>query len=315
MKADFSDSSIDTIIKFVAFSLISMIFLGGLTIISDRFIGERIPTEIVNFGISIFILLSSLLIVKISKYFLFLSTDEQRNLLTEHQRELTYRFIQITVYLSAAFIIIVPTWGIDLSNILLGAGVLGIIGGLAARQALSSVFSGIIIMTTNMFKVQEWIKFENTFGVVRKITFFNTHIISPQREKHIIPNKKLTSEKVTNLSQQRYYRNDLLISVDYESDIDEVIDICDDEIENAQKDEMNLIKAKGQTSIKSFEDSGVIISVKFMIEDPKPFNINKSQTVIYKRLKKRFEKEGISIPYPHRTIVNKNEEESTHINT
>lgn len=230
---------------------------------------------------------------------------------TAHQEEIFYRFVQITVYLSSLFLIVSSVWEVDLSNVLLGAGVLGVLIGLSARQGLSDVISGVIIMGTNMFRVSDWVEFGDKFGRITKITFFNTHFQSPQGEHHIIPNDKITSQRVTNVSRGKY-RNDLLISVDYDCDLERVIDVCDGVMgELVNSDEVSVISGSRATSIKEFDDSSIVLSVKAWVDNPSPRNLNKSQTIVFTRLHERFQEEDIDIPFPQMTISQRDESKSS----
>jgi len=112
---------------------------------------------------------------------------------------------------------------------------------------------------------------------------------------------------VTNISRGRY-RNDLLVSIDYDSDIDTVISICDDELQDITSPDSNTsIDAFAPTSVKEFGDSGIILSVKIWIRNPSPALLNQTQTTVYHRLHKRFEEEGISIPFPQRVVSERNQ--------
>lgn len=288
-------------IKLALSTIVLILFVGGAGYLSELAISDKVPETASNIIISIVVIISAVLTVGLSKQFLQKIEEKAENL-TKHQEEISYRFIQISVYISSLLFIISYVWKIDLSNLLLGAGVLGVLIGLSARQGLGSVISGIIIMTTNMFKVGDWVQFGDKFGRVKEITFFNTKFRSPQGEQHIIPNENITAQDVTNISRGRY-RNDLLISIDYDSNIDSVIQICDKELQQmTAPDSDTLIDAYDPTSVKEFGDSGIILSVKVWLNNPSPALLNQTQTTVFNRLHTRFNEEDISIPFPQRVI-------------
>lgn len=296
---------------FISISIV-IITLGLLTVGLNMLLSGQLPEKVSNTIITIAIIIVAVAAVKLSNSILKLidQYEGKDSPYREHRIELSYRFIQITVYLSA-FILIFSTWGIDLSNVLLGAGLLGVIGGLAARQALSSVISGIIIMTTNMFKVGHWLNVEDKFGRVQKITFFNTHINSPQGEKHIIPNDSLTAKNVTNISERGKYRKDLLISIDYDSDISEALEICDEtlsELESSDDRKHKAIIGHQRTSVKEFGDSGIQLAIKIWIDNPTPTIINETQTVVFNELHQNLRDSDIPIPFPQMTLSYREEE-------
>lgn len=249
--------------------------------------------------VTLVLFVTTVLVVYLTKY--LLSKLEKTGSLTPHQKEISYRFTQFTTYIAVFIIIVAYIWDVNLSSILIGAGALGVILGFATRKILSSVVSGIIIMSTNMFRVGEWIQYNEKFGRIEKITFFHTQIRSPQGEEHIIPNDRVTSTEITNISHGRY-RKDLLVGVDYQSDIKEVIDIVNNELEKLSEEDDNYISGYQPASVKDFGDSSINISVKIWLNAPTPSVINKAQTEALDKVKKRLESEDVDIPYPQRTV-------------
>ena len=287
--------------------LIALVYSGEL-LLENGYID--IGSTTTNIVLSILVLVGSIGSVTFSQ--IFFDELKSRDAFTAHQGEIMYRVTQIVVYISAVSLII-SIWNVDIGNILFGAGIIGIIAGLAARNTLSSILSGIIIMSTDMFRVGHWLEFNSRFGRVEKITFFNTHIISPQNEKHIIPNEAITNENMTNLSGEgTLYRVDLLASISYEENIDEVIQICDNELKQLEENNATqVIYRHGETTVKEFDDSGITISIKAWIKEPNPYRINKAKTTVIGGIHERFKQENIKIPYPHRTIVSENNPSTT----
>lgn len=280
--------------------------LGSVFYVAELYLQNNAPESLSNTLMTIVIVITSIILVNFSRIgFSYLHNSVGR--LTPHQKEVSYRFIQISVYLTALFLI-VTVWKIDVSNILIGAGALGILAGLAARQALSSVLSGIIIMTSNMFKVGEWIQFEDKFGRVTKITFFNTHFSSHKGEKHIIPNDSLTSKNITNISEKGKYRKDLIIGVDYDCDLEQVIGICNNELADLKSDKTHgKIVGFNPASVKEFDDSCIELAVKVWIDSPTPMAINQIQTTVFKRIHSRFKEEDVEIPFQQMTISHRSQ--------
>jgi len=290
-------------------SFLLILFVMAAGYITNLILADRLPQTATNVISTAIIAASAVFTVSLSKR-MFRKVGEKAENFTEHQEEISYRFIQISVYLSTFFLILSYVWKIDLSNVLLGAGVLGVLIGLSARQGLGSVISGIIIMSTNMFKVGDWVQFGDKFGRVKEITFFNTKFRSPQGEHHIIPNENITSQDVTNISRGRY-RNDLLISVDYDTNIDKVVKICDSELKEITSPGSNSsVDAFDPTSVKEFGDSSIVLSIKIWLKNPSPALLNQTQTTVFSRLHKRFEEENISIPYPQRVISEREVDDS-----
>lgn len=290
---------------------ITLLFVSSVSgYISEIALQDKVGETVLNLITTVISLISAIGTVRISVWFIHKlkssNTEEAEaeadSYLTDHQAEITHRFIQITVYVGTAVFVLSYIWKLDLSNLLVGAGVLGVLVGFSARHALSSVMAGIIIMSTNMYKVRDWVKVGDKFGRVRKITFFNTHFKSPQGEKHIIPNNNITEDKITNLTQGQY-RNDLIISIDYATDIENAIQICDEVLSDISKSEdESAIVGFHPTSVKEMSESSIELALKVWIKPPTPSTINQTQTIVFNQIHKRFKNENITIPYPQRTI-------------
>lgn len=282
-------------------SIVLILFVGAIGYLTQLAAeGYFVDSDLIpRILVSTVLLFTTLVVVALSRY--LLSRLEDTGSLTAHQKEISYRFTQITTYVAMVIIIVVYVWDVDLSNILIGAGALGVILGLATRKVLSSIVSGIIIMSTNMFRVGEWIKYSEKFGRIEKITFFHTQIRSPQGEEHIIPNDKITSTEITNISNGRF-RKDLLVGVDYESDTEKALDTCDEVLERLSEDDNNYINGYQPTSIKEFGDSSIILSVKIWMDAPTPNVINRAQTKAFNEVRKELIDQGIRIPLPQRTV-------------
>lgn len=271
----------------------------GLGYLLEHVLADSYPEYVTNGIITVVLIVSSLLFVKASAFVLKRISDNES--ITDHQQEISFRVIQISVYITLSIVLVSSVWNVNLGNILIGAGVLGVVIGFAAQKLLSSVFSGIIIMATDMYRVGDWVKFGDKFGMVQQITFFNTKMRSPQGERHIIPNDNVTSSDLTNMSQTRY-RNDLLIGVDYGDNIEKAIEVCDNTVQDLSEEPNNNIVSSQPTSIKEFDDSSVVLSVKLWLKNPSPSVINQSQTDAFLQIKSEFKEEGLTIPFPQQKI-------------
>lgn len=232
-------------------------------------------------------------------YFLQIVAD--RSSLTAHQREVTYRFVQLSAIAIGLLVITIAVWEFRVENVLIGAGMASVVLAIAARKTLGSMLSGVIIMTTDIFRVGDWVKIDQRFGRIEHISLFNTIVRSPQGETHIFPNDDLTARDITNLGHKRY-RNDVLIGVDYDTDLSAAIDICNDVLKELTEDRGNHVDGYNPTSIKGFEDSQITLAVKIWVRHPTPRAINLAQTTALSALHKRFRAEEIVIPFPQRVV-------------
>lgn len=222
--------------------------------------------------------------------------------LTAHHREVIYRLFQLATLGAVSVILVIYVWDIAATNVILGAGLTSVVLALAARQTLSSVFAGISLISTSVFRVGDWVKIDQRFGQITQISLFNTMVRSPQGETHVFPNDDIIARDITNLGKGRY-RNDVLIGVDYETDIEHVTTLCDGVLEELTIEEENSIDGFNPTTVKDFDDSQITLSVKIWVDEPRPMAINRAQTTVFATLQQRFADEQITIPFPQRTIT------------
>lgn len=226
---------------------------------------------------------------------------EESGPLTAHHREVIYRLFQLVTFGAVSVVTVIYVWDIALTNVILGAGVTSVILALAARQSLSSVFAGITLISTSVFRVGDWVKIDNRFGQIVQISLFNTMVRSPQGETHVFPNDDIVARDITNLGKERY-RNDVLVGVDYDTDIDRATSLCDSVLEELTAEDGNNIDGYHPTTVKDFEDSQIELSVKMWVDEPRPMAINRAQTIVFAQLQQEFADEQITIPFPQRTI-------------
>lgn len=224
-----------------------------------------------------------------------------RDVLTRHQHEVGYRFAQLATVLVALLIISISIWEFTVGDVLLGAGVLTVLLAVAARKTLGSILSGVIIMSTDIFRVGDWVKIDNRFGRIEHISLFNTQVLSPQGETHIFPNDEITTRDISNLAHNRY-RNDVLVGIDYDADIEHAIEVCNEVLEELTEVRDNAVDGFNPTSIKSFDDSQITLAVKMWVRRPTPQAINQAQTAVLLELHERFGEQDIVIPFPQRTV-------------
>ncbi|MFB6133580.1 MAG: mechanosensitive ion channel family protein [Halanaeroarchaeum sp.] len=262
-------------------------------------LSARLSALYENVFTTLVVLTATFVVVRALGYSLTLVTES--GLLSAHHREVLYRGFQLVTFGAVSVVVIVYVWDFALTNVILGAGVTSVILALAARQTLSSVFAGITLISTGVFRVGDWVKIDQRFGQIEQISLFNTMVRSPQGETHVFPTDDIVARDITNLGKGRY-RNDVLIGVDYETDIERVTAICDATLEELTQESGNSIDGYHPTTVKDFDDSQIVLSVKMWVDEPRPMAINRAQTTVFAHIQERFANERITIPFPQRTI-------------
>ena len=224
------------------------------------------------------------------------ATDSER--ITEHQKEIILRVGNISII--ALFLASTLTiWGVDLSGLLVGAGFLGIVVGLAARQTLGSLIAGFVLMFSRPFTIGDWVEIGDEEGVVTEITIVNTRLENFDGETIVLPNDQVSNEPIINRSERGSYRIRLDVGIDYAADPDRAIEVA----QNAITDLEPIVDAPPPRIIpKSFGDSAIVLEMRFWIDKPMPPRKWRAISAVVRSVKEAFDREDIKIPFPQREL-------------
>nr|WP_245550131.1 mechanosensitive ion channel family protein [Halopiger xanaduensis] len=217
---------------------------------------------------------------------------------TDHQREITRRLTQVVIW-SVSVVVVLGVWIDDLGGLLVGAGFLGIVVGMAARQTLGTVLAGFVLMFDRPFEIGDWIKVEDEEGIVTDISIVNTRLRSFDGEYIMIPNDVVSSEMVTNRSRRGRLRIEIEVGVDYETDLEHAADVAESVVADL---EYSLSAPGPQVVGKEFGDSAVVLGVRFWIDKPSARRHWRARTAAINAIKDAFDDEGIKIPFPQQEL-------------
>jgi len=215
------------------------------------------------------------------------------------------RIITVTIYVIGAIVVISLIPGLPdlVLGMAAGAGIAAIIIGFAAQRALSNVFSGISIAIFRPFRVGDAVEIGDEYGTVEDITLRHTVIRTWENKRQIIPNSRISEESVIN-----WTIGDLTVlwkvnfGISYDSDIDLARSIILDEI-NKHPDVMHEEDREAKVRVTELGDFAVNLRALFWVADrPTAWGTG---TEIRESVKKRFDSEGVEIPFPYRTVVYK----------
>ena len=192
------------------------------------------------------------------------------------------------------------------------AGILVAIVGFASQQAFANIINGIFIVIFKPFRVGDMIKVGNMeYGVVEDITLRHTIINDFKNKRIIIPNSTMGSEVITNDSiHDKKICKWIEVGISYDSDIDLAIKIMQEEsvkhpfcIDNRTTKQKKDGTPQIAVRVIGFGESSVNLRGYVWTDDPSiGFQMHSDINIA---IKKRFDAEGIEIPFPYRTIVYK----------
>lgn len=256
----------------------------------EKIFEELIKTEIVVQSLkAAFVLLVGLLIARtIRKRFLLKAESSQPHLMLK-------RFLSFVV-IGTAVAWSLNLLGVDLSVLLGAAGVVTVALGFASQTSASNIISGVFLMTEKAFRVGEIIGVEGMVGEVVAIDMLAVRLRTFDNVMIRVPNETMLKTNVKNLTRFPIRRIDVKISVAYKEDISRVRDIL---CNVADRNPLCLSDPKPILFFNGYGDSGIDLQFSSWVATS---NFIDYKNAIHEEIKAAFDKEGIEIPFPHRTL-------------
>lgn len=227
------------------------------------------------------------------------------DVLTAHRQEVIHHLIQLSVYTLAA-VFVMSLAGVDPGDLLVGAGVLGLVVGLAARQTLGAVLAGFVLIFARPFEVGDWIVVEDREGVVTDVSLFNTRLRTYDDEHVLLPNDEVTATEIVNRSKSGRLRVSVDVGVDYDADVTRAAEVAEQAMRDCEADPL-LSHPEPVVVGKQFGDSAVVLECRFWISDPSAPRKWETQTAVIEAIKDAFAEAGIKIPFPQRELLGRAE--------
>ena len=190
-----------------------------------------------------------------------------------------------------------------------GAGVLAVVLGFAAQKATSNIIGGVSIAMFQPFRVGDRVKVKDLYGKVEDITLWHTIIRTSDFNRVVIPNALITEEMIFNytLKDEKAIKQ-VDFGISYDSDIDLAREIILEEIRKhpdyfPYKEATGVFDGTRSAVVKvgALGDSAVVLRAFFWAKDQKIAN-NMGMDLL-EAVKKRFDAEGVEIPFPYHTTV------------
>ncbi|MCB1668061.1 MAG: mechanosensitive ion channel [Porticoccaceae bacterium] len=213
--------------------------------------------------------------------------------------EAIQHFVSALVYYILFVFVVVAALGqlgIQTASFVAIIGAAGLAVGLALQGSLANFAAGVLILLFKPFKVGDFIEAAGTSGVVKKILIFTTELHTGDNKKVIIPNGAVSSGTITNYSANDTRRVDLVMGIGYDDDIDKAKRV----LEEVVAADARVLKDPAPTiAVVELADSSVNFVVRPWVNSGDYWGVYFGLT---EAVKKRFDQEGISIPYPQRDV-------------
>lgn len=194
--------------------------------------------------------------------------------------------------------------GIELAPLLTGFGVAGIIIGFALQDTLSNFASGLMILIYRPYDVGDMVKVSGVQGTVKDMNLVSTTVQTIDNQRLVIPNNKIWGDVINNITAERVRRVDMVFGIGYSDDIDKAKSVLNDII---IAHPLVLKKPEHMIKLHTLNTSSVDFVVRPWVKTDDYWDVYWDVTEM---VKKRFDEEGITIPFPQRDVHIYNHEES-----
>jgi small conductance mechanosensitive channel len=219
----------------------------------------------------------------------------------ETSNAMTRRLIVAAIYIIGILMIIllIPSLNRVAYTILAGAGVAGLAIGFAAQDSLSNIISGIFLAIFKPIRIGDYVQFKGEYGHIEDLTLRHTIVCTWDLRRIIVPNSLMSSDYIVNWSlgnPETIWPVDF--GIGYSSDIDKARSII---LEETKKHPHVLKDREINVHLTELGDFAVNLRLTFHV--PSRGFAYDTGCDIREAVKKRFDAEGIEIPYPYRNVL------------
>jgi small conductance mechanosensitive channel len=231
----------------------------------------------------------------------------------ETRHRMVRNIVRAVIYVLGLLVIIsfIP----ELKNLSLalfaGAGFAGIVIGLAAQNAFSNILSGVFLTIFQPFRLGDRVKINEEYGTIEDITLRHTILKTWDNRRLVIPNAKINEDSLVNYSiADEKILMHFEMGISYDSDIDKAKKIMLEEAmrhpdlldvnENAE-----FLDKKDVAKVRVIGTGDFSVNLRLYAWAKNQPTAFKMKCDLIESIKKRFDKEGVEIPFPYRTIVYK----------
>jgi len=220
--------------------------------------------------------------------------------LDDHARRplvLVGRFLVVFVAVGVAF------GAADYGNFLVSmagiaaAGALAI--GFATQNVIANFVAGVFIYADEPFRIGDWIEWDGHSGVVEDISLRVTRVRTFDNELLTVPNSELTGGVVKNPVEGEKLRVKFAFGIGYDDDVELASEII---VEEAERHPEIMAEPAPSVRLTELNDSDVGLQSRIWIADPSRADFVRIRGEYATAVKRRFDEEGIDIPYPIRTL-------------
>ena len=210
--------------------------------------------------------------------------------------------LKILIFILGAAAVL-ELWGIKIGPIIAGLGLFGVAVALGAQDLFKNLISGILVLVEKRFKMGDWILVEGIIeGIVEKIGFRSTVIRKFDKSLAIIPNFQFAENAVINVSQITNWRISWIITLQYDTTVDQLKTIRDQIEDHINKSEDYDINVGVAVRIDKFSDSSIDLYIRCFTKTDSWNEMLKVKERLAIEIKQIVEENKASFAFPSQSI-------------
>jgi len=186
--------------------------------------------------------------------------------------------------------------GVQTASVIAVLGAAGLAIGLALQGSLSNLAAGVLLVTFRPFRSGEYVDLGGVAGTVLQVQIFSTTLRSADGRIIVVPNGKIIAGNIINFSREPVRRNEFIIGVAYDSDIDLVTKLLTDII---QADDRILKDREMTVRLNELGASSINFVIRVWSNSSDLQNVYWD---VLEKVKRSFDEHGISFPYPQMDV-------------
>ena len=186
--------------------------------------------------------------------------------------------------------------GVDTTSLVAILGAAGLAIGLSLQDSLKNFAAGVMLLVFKPFKSGDFVEAGGTAGTVNKIGIFTSTMTTPDNKEIIVPNGAIFSGTITNFSAKETRRVDMVVGIGYDADLLKAKQVLQEMVE---ADPRILQEPAPTIAVAELADSSVNFVVRPWVQSADFWGVKFDFT---EAVKLRFDKEGISIPFPQMDV-------------
>lgn len=206
------------------------------------------------------------------------------------------------VILIISVVIIIDEIGYNISSLITGIGLGGLVVALAAQDTASNFFGGIVIIADKPFQVGDWIESNGLEGIVSDITLRSTHIRTFKDAEIIVPNSTLANAPITNWTRMKKRKVEMTLGVTYQTSPEKIAEATE-AVKNILRNHPRVHPDVIIVAFNEFNAYSLDLSVAFFLHDTAFADYIGVKSEINLQIMRKLAEIGVDFAYPTQTLL------------